>query len=134
MSLGKELSFTHALSIQLLNGYQKGKLLSPFVALICIWNGEFKRDIFHDIDGSFMGTAGGWLTRYYPHLITNACTKLADEVTFGGPVITCQNTIKLRKFNLYNLKPTVLQNTPLEIANASADLDDDANYTSQIHK
>ncbi len=36
-----------------------------------MWNGQFKRDLFCDTDGSLTGTGKKtWITKYYPHLIT----------------------------------------------------------------
>lgn len=73
------------------------------------WNGEFKRDIFHDLDGTLIGDdAEHWMTRYYPHLATDKCVKSEDTDSFGGPIVVCEADTKLVKFNLYDVKPSVL--------------------------
>ena len=105
------------------------------VAQKIFWNGQFQRDIFHDLDGTLVGTGSpSWLVRAYPHLKTPECVQQADTALWGGEVLVCDGAIQLRKFNLYNLKPTVLQNTPLYLANSQADLTDDASFTEQIHR
>lgn len=94
------------------------------------WNGAFKRDIFHDIDGSLTGTdSETWMTRSYPHLHTNECVEQEDQDTFGGPVVFCDGSVQLRKINILDLVPSVLMNLAIEIGNSAYIDETEEQYT-----
>lgn len=96
------------------------------------WNGEFKRDIIEDLDGSLKGSPG-WLTHSYPHLVTS-CTEVDDVLTYGAKIVDCDNSKRMVKFNLNNLDPAVLQNVPISLAHNSTDYNTTDGFTSQVQK
>jgi hypothetical protein len=58
--------------------------------------------------------------------------KSEDEDTYGGPVVMCSGDIRLVKFNIFGLKPKVLEQVPVYLANSNANLTNIEEFSHQV--
>jgi len=74
-----------------------------------------RRAIFRDLDGTLtgIGNSGGWVTPYYPHLLTKECKR---DATWDDAII-CDNTVQIRRVSLYELNPSTINGQDLKILN-----------------
>ena len=71
-----------------------------------------RRAIFRDLDGTLTGTVGGgWVTAYYPHLITKECRR--DSLWDDG--VICDNSVQVRRVTFYDMFPTSINGQDLKI-------------------
>ncbi len=67
---------------------------------------------------------------FQPHLETAECEKQKDRTTFGGYVVFCEGSARLRKIKIAEMQPAILMDLAISLGNRAYVDETDVHYTT----